>query len=55
MKSINDPVEFADLLDRLNISNAAEAAKVEAELEIDLETAREGTRFWARNYKQVGR
>jgi len=51
MLEIDDPVEFADLLDRQNISNGAEAAIVEAEVEIESEVAVEGIRFWTRHYK----
>lgn len=51
MLEIDDPVEFADLLDRLNIDSEREAYLVEADTLIDESTAREGIRFWRRHYQ----
>lgn len=50
MLEIDDATEFADLLDRLNISNGADAALVEADVQIDPDVAQEGLRFWERHY-----
>jgi len=51
MLAIDDATEFADLLDRLNVSNGAEAALVEADVQVESDVAAEGIRFWTRHYK----
>lgn len=51
MLEITDHTEFADLLDNLNVSTEREAALVEADVEVDEATAREGIRFWSRHYQ----